>query len=342
MPSIKDVAKRAGVSTATVSRYINKNTYVDEAKVLAIKEAMDFYHYAPSQFGRGLVKQKTNLIGVYFAFAGVGSLFDSIYNTELLRGIEEALNDTGYSMVMLSEDAAYFRGENDLPKYLDFIRQKRMDGLIISGLTTKLITEGSLKELSDLNFPVVYIGKKLFENDLNIYAQFTKYRTAMVKKLAEYGHKKILMFIFRQHDYFEKELLESVAKEVPQVEFKLLTIDNANQDTLIIKDILKQWHVDEGYTGFCLPDIQSSMLFYNACLEMEISIPKDISVIAVENKLGEGKVTFPETSVYNTRVSEMGRQAAKLLLSRILGEDTKETTLEFESTYIERNSIRKI
>ena len=63
--SIYDVAKRAGVSISTVSRILNNSANVSDKKVQAVKEAMEYYQYEPNQFGRGLVKQRSNMIGVY-------------------------------------------------------------------------------------------------------------------------------------------------------------------------------------------------------------------------------------------------------------------------------------
>ena len=53
--SIHDVAKRAGVSISTVSRVINNSAGVKDSKVAAVREALEYYDYQPSQFGRGLV-----------------------------------------------------------------------------------------------------------------------------------------------------------------------------------------------------------------------------------------------------------------------------------------------
>ena len=67
--SIYDVAKRAGVSISTVSRIMNGSANVSEVKKAAVQEAMEFYQYEPNQFARGLVKQRSNLIGIYFSMA---------------------------------------------------------------------------------------------------------------------------------------------------------------------------------------------------------------------------------------------------------------------------------
>ena len=73
-PSIRDVARRAGVSAATVSRILNGTAAVSEKKAQAVREAVEYYSYEPNQFARGLKKQSSRMIGVYFPAVG-GSVF---------------------------------------------------------------------------------------------------------------------------------------------------------------------------------------------------------------------------------------------------------------------------
>ena len=76
--SIHDVAKRAGVSISTVSRVINKSAGVKESKAAAVREALEYFDYQPSQFGRGLVTGNSMIIGVYSPFSD-GSMFENGY-----------------------------------------------------------------------------------------------------------------------------------------------------------------------------------------------------------------------------------------------------------------------
>ncbi len=342
MASIKEVAKRAGVSTATVSRYINKSHYVDEAKAQAIKEAMDFYHYAPSQFGRGLKNQKANLIGVCIIFGGNESIFDSIYDTELLKGVEKALRGSGYSMVIINEENNIKFGKDASPKYIDFIKEKRIDGLLLGGLTDQMVGKPAFREILDTNFPIVYIGKKLGENDLNVYAQFEKYHVDMVRTLYEKGHRRIVMLIYSMHEYYRDGICKQVEEEMPDAQFELLTLGGANEGNSPAKDFLREWVIGKEYTAMCMPDIPSTSQLYNACMELNISVPEKLSVIAVESKRGEGTTTYPETSVYCTKVMEMGNMATKLLINEIEGNEISDRNCEFETVYIERDSIREL
>ena len=142
--SIYDVAKRAGVSISTVSRIMNGSANVSEVKKAAVQEAMEFYQYEPNQFARGLVKQRSNLIGIYFSMASA-SMFESSYNLELLKGIEKVLTYQNYNMVLINEMEEYKSRSKGTPKYLEFVRQKRIDGLILSGLSDR--TMDTVEEL---------------------------------------------------------------------------------------------------------------------------------------------------------------------------------------------------
>ncbi len=108
--SIHDVAKRAGVSIATVSRVVNNSAGVKESKVAAVKEALEYYDYQPSQFGRGLVTGTSKMIGVYSPLAG-GSMFESGYMLECLRGIDNIIRESSYSLLLMNESVSYEKSE---------------------------------------------------------------------------------------------------------------------------------------------------------------------------------------------------------------------------------------
>ena len=146
--SIYDVAKRAGVSISTVSRILNNSANVSDKKVQAVQEAMEYYQYEPNQFGRGLVKQRSNMIGVYTPFHS-GSVFESSYTLELLKGIERVLTRHNYSMVLISESEEYSNRVKGSPRFMEYVRQRRIDGLLLSGLNGKSMDEEALKQILD-------------------------------------------------------------------------------------------------------------------------------------------------------------------------------------------------
>lgn len=120
--TIHDVAKRAGVSISTVSRVLNSNAGVKDSKMAAVLESIEYYKYEPNQFGRGLVKQTSRTVGVYFSdFTGL----NNTYTLELLQGITQLITENDYNLLLITQ-----KPNSALPNYYDFLKRKKVDGLI--------------------------------------------------------------------------------------------------------------------------------------------------------------------------------------------------------------------
>ena len=340
MASIKDVAKRAGVSISTVSRYINRSAFVEENKAEAIREAMAFYRYQPSQFGRGLVKQKTNLIGVYLAYF-YESIFDSDYNVELIKGIERALKDTEYSMVILGERTYFGSGKDDLPRYMEYVRQKRIDGLILSGISDLIIRRKTFGEIMETGFPMVYVGQRVHEKGMNVYAQFDSYRAQMAIELYGLGHRKILMFMLDMHARYLQLVREKILAEIPDADVRIVLLEMENIHGKTVQ-IMEEQVLREGITAVIAPTMESVAAVYGWCSEHNISIPEQLSVMAVESRKGEGETFYPPVSVFCTQTKEMGEGAANLVMQAIGDPSMTSASIEYPAIYIPRESVRAL
>src|SRR5476651_2515197 len=121
MATIKDVAKRAGVSTTTVSHVINKTRFVAEDTKVAVLEAIGQLHYSPSAVARSLKINRTKSIGL------LASTSEAPYFAEIIEAIEHHCFTRGYTLVLCNS-------HNDLDKqsaYLAMLAQKRVDGLLV-------------------------------------------------------------------------------------------------------------------------------------------------------------------------------------------------------------------
>ena len=188
--SIHDVAKRAGVSISTVSRVINNSAGVKDSKAAAVREALEYYDYQPSQFGRGLVTGSSKMIGVYSPLAN-GSMFENGYLLECLRGIDNVIRESDYSLLLINEAAGYEENRKAKPKFIDYVSQKRIDGLIVLTIPSDGRLEGSLSAIIEEDFPVGYIGKRFSEKGMNVYASYEEYILDGIRRLYEKGHRRI-------------------------------------------------------------------------------------------------------------------------------------------------------
>ena len=134
-PTIKDVAREAGVSIATVSRVLNKKGTVKEASVQSVLQAIERLGYHPNSIARTLKNDSSKTIGL------VVTDISNDFFTRMARGIEDVLNDQGYNLFVCSTDGLQQREA----QCLSLLREKQVDGIILnaSGKNSSLITKMS-------------------------------------------------------------------------------------------------------------------------------------------------------------------------------------------------------
>lgn len=337
--SIIEVAKRAGVSPATVSRVMNHPEAVDDKKIAAVKEAIEFYQYQPNQFGRGLVKQNSRMIGVYFTYGGQ-ALFDVAYNLELLKGIQSVLDRQDYSMVLIHEE----EGKEKTGKFMSYVSQKKIDGLILSSISPESSAKREYDRLLDDGYPMVYIGRKFHQNGLNVYAQYEKYMYQMLRELFLAGHRKILVFDFELHNHYLRDVYDRVKRELPelQVIFELQQgMDFLKTRSQIFHQV-NMYVLEQGCTAVCGPAMEDMPFLLGIFKELNLNIPQDVSVIGVEHREGAGESLFPGVSAFSVPAREMGEAAAKMLIQRMEGQEPKLRSWEFDTGYKRRQSVMVI
>jgi len=121
MANIKDVAKKAGVSIATVSRVINESGFVSEELKTKVVNAMETLDFKPNIIARSLRSNKTNIIGLL-----IPNNSDPMF-AELSNEIEQILFELNYNLILCNT----LYDENIEKKYLDSIISRRIDGIII-------------------------------------------------------------------------------------------------------------------------------------------------------------------------------------------------------------------
>lgn len=135
MPSIKDVAERAGVSITTVSRVMNQRGYISKETVRKVEKAMEDLSYAPNQAARALQKKQSFLIGLIVP--------DSAHPffADLIKEIELYFSDHKYSLLVCNS-----LGEQEKEqRFLEMLRQNRLDGVIMCSHTLDVGVFQSLK-----------------------------------------------------------------------------------------------------------------------------------------------------------------------------------------------------
>ncbi len=153
--TMQDVARRAGVSKASVSRFIGDDkALLSDAIALRIEKAINDLGYRPNQMARGLKRGRTRLIGMLMAD------IRNPYSIAVMHGVETACRRHGYSLVVCNTDRD---GEQERQQ-LEALRSYNIEGLIVNTLGKHM---DELRELQ-AEHPMVLVDRKLedFHSDI--------------------------------------------------------------------------------------------------------------------------------------------------------------------------------
>ena len=182
MSTIHDVARRAGVSIATVSRVISESPHkVNEATRSRILKAIKDLDYRPNALAQGLIRKRSMTVGIIIPD------ISNPYYAEIVRGVQDVAEGLGYAVVLQNTD----RKKERIINGIKVLREKRADGIIFSGgIIHGYETLSSLKELAarvvvigrhEVDFPAVRV------DNLGGAAQ-------AVQHLLDLGHERIGFF----------------------------------------------------------------------------------------------------------------------------------------------------
>ncbi|QVK20878.1 LacI family DNA-binding transcriptional regulator [Mycoplasmatota bacterium] len=302
MKTIKDVARKAGVGIATVSRFLNKKGYVSNKSANKIESAMSELNYYPNAAAQSIKSKKS------YTIALVIPTISNAFFPELANSIETNLSDLGYKMILCNTNESIEKEE----RYVDVILQNRIDGVITATgyLSNRLIE-------SDL--PIVLLDRiDDNPNDFIVTVTSNHYQGGVqaTNCLIENGCKKLLHLhgsLSNEPATLRKKAFEDVCLE-KDMEFTSLCVDSGYD----VNEIVKK------YDGvFIWTDIDS-IRFISTCLERNIKIPDDIQIVGFDN-IQLSKQVYPKVTTIAQPIDELCNKVSEILLKMI---DTKETIKE--------------
>lgn len=310
--TIQDVAQKAGVSITTVSRVLNNNYPVKEETRKKVEAVIHDLNFVPNSLARGLIKNKTNTIGVL-----VPSI-TNLFFPNVINGIEHYMEEKGYTFILCDT-----RERNSELLQLKTLTERKVDGIISIDPSTKLIKSGVYEELSK-EVPLVIVNGY----NENIRCNFVINNQQMgtveaLEYLISLGHKKIA-FLRGKKSYsydLKEEIYYKVLKEnnIRLNKDYIIVIDSGNSiETVdmsmrIVESRLK--NNNKPTAIFACNDWMAAGAL-NACQKLNIDVPKDISIIGYDNtiicELSEPKLTSVDQNMYR-----LGKSAGQLLYENI-------------------------
>ena len=190
MPTIQDVARRAGVGAATVSRVLSGNGYVKSETRERIQQAIDELRYTPNEMARNLFYQKSGIVAVI-----VPELAHP-FVAELVSAMETALCKAGYQTMVCNT----FYEKNYEQRYLDMLKRRMVDGIIFAAHTSL-----DVSQYRALDLPIVGFDRILGPDIPCVAADHEAGGRMAAEVLLECGCKNVLQFVGANHNGGQQE-----------------------------------------------------------------------------------------------------------------------------------------
>jgi LacI family transcriptional regulator len=306
MTSIRDVAKRAGVSPITVSRVINNDSYVSAETRRRVEEAINELNYIPNALGPSLRSKRTQTLAL------VLSDITNPFWTTVARGVEDTANKHGYHIIIGNTDELPEKQE----EYLVFLLKKQVDGFLLVPASSR-----SLDTLQKRHTPFVVLDRRVTDAEVDtVRGDSEEGAYTLTKHLIELGHQRIAIISGPQH----------VSTAIDRVSGYLRALSEAG--LIDTQQIIWAEYTHESGSQFTkallLSDLRPTAIFAAnnfiaigvmwALREFGLRVPQDMSVVAFDD-FPLTQTIDPFFTVAAQPAYEMGEQATALLLARLAG-----------------------
>jgi LacI family transcriptional regulator len=330
--SIKDVAKEAGVSIATVSRVLNDVDVVNEETKKKVTEAIKKLDYRPNIVARSLKTQKTRTIGIV-----VPDISNQFY-PEIVRGAEDVANIYNYNVILCNTD---LDSEKEI-EYLRVLKEKMVDGVIYM---SNSMEDEIIATLDNLKLPTVLVETNsknsefpsvTIDNEKAAYDATTYLIKNGNKKIAYVGVSPDLANARGLRFLGYKKALEDNGIEYDDelVQFGgAKAADGRDGMEVIINKVKK---ID---AAFCCSD-EIAMGVINTLREKGINVPEQVDVIGFEN-IYASSIYYPKLTTIEEPMYDMGSVGMRMLIKLVNKKEIEQEHYVLDYKLIERDSCKR-
>ncbi|HOO32786.1 MAG TPA: LacI family DNA-binding transcriptional regulator [Thermotogota bacterium] len=333
-PSLLDVAERAGVSPATVSRVFNNNSKVNEEMRKKVLEAAEEIGYKTNIYAKALIEGKTNFIGLLL------TRFEIRHYSAILYGIESVINKAGYRFFVTS---SRYSKEKEMEK-INLFEDMKFAGIIIISVG---LSDKEILELTKKKPPLLVFDRKVpgYEDNC-VYFDYFGFQKAITNLLIENGHRNILhlsgptnLQVYREKLSGYKQAMEENGFE-DHINARICDIADNAEGYKAVHDLMESGEFEK--SGITAVNCQNDLLAFGAMCairEAGLRIPEDVSVTGFGD-VPEAAYTTPSLTTVRFSYSAIGKHIGRKMLSILKKEKFDEEVPQFE--IIIRNSVKNI
>jgi LacI family transcriptional regulator len=320
---IKDVAERAGVSPATVSRVLNGSAAVGEAKRVLVMETIEELGYRRNRLASNFRRLKSEMIGV------VVSDIENPHFTQMVRAVEDAAHARGYRVLLCNTD----EDPGKQREYLEVLAQERVAGVIISP------TAGpgpAVADLLDHGISVVAFDRRVRDKRADaVVAANAAGAHAGTAHLIQCGHGRVGFVGGPAGVQTADERLAGYEHAIREAGLDPLTADGRfrTEGGREATDAL----LEQGATAMLVANNMMAIGALQAIKERGLTIPGDISIVSIDDPPW-AKLTDPPLTTLAQPVRAMAQAAVELLFQRLDEGRTRRRRRVFEFELVHRGS----
>jgi LacI family transcriptional regulator len=329
MTTIHDVAKQAGVSSMTVSRVLNGSKHISPSTRERVERAISELGYVPNDLARSLRRKRSRTLALIL------SDITNPFFTAIARGVEDAANDSDFSVVFCNTDES---NDKEL-RYVNNILQRQIDG-------TLLIPASDSQETLELFLQhkqtVVLIDRRIEHNTLFDCVLGDSYNGAyeLVQHLLTLGHRRIAFL-------GGPESVSTSQDRLAGYQHALTNAGIAIRAEYICFDQYTQGAGYDNTQQFLQLAAPPTAIFaannflafgaMAAIKEAHLQVPQDLSLVLFDD-LPDQMNYEPFFTAATQPAYEIGQQAARLLLARIEGDQSEPQEIILPTSLVIRNS----
>lgn len=337
MATIKDIAKKAGVSPSTVSRVIADSSRISPETKKKVRAVMKALNYQPNMMARGLIRRSSQTLGLVLSRSAESAFLNPFF-PEVIRGISSVTQRYHYHLMLATAE----NHAEESKECLKMWGEKRVDAVI---LLAARVNDELIQSLVREDCPFVVIGRvpempliPSVNND-NIQASYSA-----VRHLLELGHRRIALlngpeeYTFCQDRYTGYCIAHrefGVEPEASLVRNGSLTPDDGY---LLTQSLLMS---DTPPTAIFAVDDLLAFGVYRAVKENQWIIPDDLSVIGFNDDPFASMIDPPLTTI-RIPIYAMGVNAAEIIIQRLQDKDFIPSQRILSSELIPRKSCTSI
>jgi LacI family transcriptional regulator len=329
--TLRDVARVAGVHPGTASRALNEETraLVNEETARRVLEAAEQLGYRPNPIARGLKTNRSYTIGVL-----IPDLTNPLF-PPILRGIEDRLEESGYTPLMANTDNDPERERIDWHA----MRARQVDGIVSA---TARRDRGLLDELIESGIPVVLVNRRAPESGVpSATADDRQGIRLAVEHLTQLGHRRIahiagpleLSTGLDRHEAFHETMGELGLEADPQ----LVVVTRAFTESEGAKACAELLDRGARPTAIAAANDLIALGCYDVFAERGISCPDEISVVGFNDMPFADRFQPPLTTIRIPHY-ELGTAAAELMLENLLNGGAPPRDIRLEPSLVVRSS----